>query len=290
MKIAVASGKGGTGKTMIAVSLALSLSRSELGDVLVSDCDVEAPNAHLFLKTDFIDNRTVNLFVPQVNNEVCSGCGACGDVCQFNAVIVVGDKPTLFPSLCHGCGSCMLNCPEGAIQEVPYAIGRLESGACQESLNLKHGLLNPGEPLAVPVIADLRHWDPENGIGSDLEIIDAPPGASCPVVEAVRGTDFIILVTEPTPFGLHDLKQAVQVTRELGINAGVVNNRVGVGDQDIRAYCQENNIPLLMEIPLDQKLGEGLARGKTLLDIYPAYCEDFNKLFKDILVIQGEVS
>ena len=289
MKIAVASGKGGTGKTMIAVSLAQNLSRGGSYRVLVSDCDVEAPNAHLYLKPDFIDKRTVNVLVPQVNNDLCSGCGVCSDVCQFNAIIVVGDKPTLFPSLCHGCGSCTLNCLEEAIQEIPNAIGRLEYGTCQESLNLKHGLLNPGEPLAVPVISDLRHWDPENGSAPDLEIIDAPPGASCPVVEAVRGTDFILLVTEPTPFGLHDLKQAVQVTREMGIKTGVINNRVGVGEEDIRAYCQDNDIPLLMEIPLDQKLGEGLARGKTLLEIYPTYWEEFTTLFNDILMITGEI-
>lgn len=280
MIIAVASGKGGTGKTTIAVSLAQYLSEQGEFSVLISDADVEAPNAHLFLNPDFTDQKQVNQLVPQVDQDLCTSCGTCADVCQFNAIVLLKDQPKVFPSLCHGCGSCTLQCPEGAIQEIPRPIGRLDRGLSPGELTLRQGTLKEGEPLAVPVIAALKNW--QGKLSPKVEIVDSPPGASCPVVEAVRGADYVLLVTEPTPFGLHDLKGALQVTRELDLEAGVIINRVGLGREDIAGFCQENEVPVLMEIPLKRKIGEGLARGKRLLEIDPDFREQFKSLWQKI--------
>ena len=286
-RIAVASGKGGTGKTTVAVALAESLSVDNDQIVLVSDCDVEAPNVHLYLDPDFEQSKDVHVLVPQIEEDSCTGCGICSEVCQYNAIILLKDRPMVFPSLCHGCGSCTLNCPENAIREIPNQIGILERGIGNENIYLRHGLLNPGEPSTVPVIAALRKWN--DGVSPLLEIIDSPPGASCPVVEAIRGVDFLLLVTEPTPFGLHDLKQAHQVANELGIRTGVIINRDGLGETDINSYCRENDIPLLMTIPLEKKIGAGLARGDTLLEIYPKYGDKFRTLYERIDQMLEEV-
>ena len=247
---------------------------------MISDADVEAPNAHLFVKPDFSEEKEVYQFVPRIDYDLCHACGVCVDVCQFNAILLLQDNPKIFPSLCHGCGSCTLQCPQGAIEEIPRAIGRLDRGLSPGELRLRQGTLNEGEPLAVPVIAALKKWHYDLTPG--IEIVDSPPGASCPVVEAVRGADYVLLVTEPTPFGLHDLKQALQVTRELGLKAGVIINRVGLGQEDIWGYCQENQVPILMEIPLERNIGEGLARGKGLLEIDPGYRADFAALWEQM--------
>ena len=288
MVIAVASGKGGTGKTTIAVSLAQYLSEQGEFPVLISDADVEAPNAHLFLKIDFSDQKEVKLLVPRVEQDLCTSCGNCADVCQFNAIILLKDQPKVFPSLCHGCGSCTLQCPEGAIQEVPRSIGRLDRGMSTGELTLRQGTLQEGEPLAVPVIAALKNWQGEPSSG--IEIVDSPPGASCPVVEAVRGADYVLLVTEPTPFGLHDLKGALQVTRELGLEAGVILNKVGLGTEDIHGFCRDKGVPVLMEIPLERKIGEGLARGKGLLEIAPDFRGRFAALWQEIETLSKGVA
>ena len=287
MVIAAASGKGGTGKTTIAVSLAQYLAAKGSFSVSLSDADVEAPNAHLFLKPQFTDHQDVDQYVPQVDLDLCTGCGTCADVCQFNAIVLLKDKPKVFPSLCHGCGSCTLQCPEGAIREIPHTIGRLDRGSSEPNLLVRQGLLNEGEPMAVPVISKLKKWADEDL--TSVQVIDSPPGASCPVVEALRGADYVLLVTEPTPFGLHDLRQALQVTRELGLNAGVIINRVGLGEADIRGFCQEEGVPVLMEIPLDRNIGEGLARGKGLLEIEPAYQAKFADLWQGIQTAAGVV-
>jgi len=287
IRIAVASGKGGTGKTTVAVALAESLSFDNEQIVLVSDCDVEAPNVHLYLEPDFEQSKDVNILIPQIDEDSCTGCGICSEVCQYNAIILLKGRPMVFPSLCHGCGSCTLNCPENAILEIPNPIGILERGIGKKEIYLRHGLLNPGEPLTVPVIADLRKWN--EGFFPELEIIDSPPGASCPVVESIRGVNFLILVTEPTPFGLHDLKQAHQVANELGIRTGVIINRDGMGETDIPGYCSENNIPVLMTIPFDRKIGAGLARGDTLLEIYPEYRDKFRVIYGEIGQLIEEV-
>lgn len=280
MIIAVASGKGGTGKTTVAASLAYAL--ADTGQpVSFLDCDVEAPNAHLFLGPVFDHRRDVDILIPQVDENLCTGCDRCAEVCEFHAIVVLGGKTLVFPELCHGCGSCTLECPEKAISEIPQTLGILERGPANSQINFARGLLNVGEPMAVPIISQLKKWQipsPE-----EIVIIDSSPGTSCPVVESIRSADFVILVTEPTPFGLHDLKLAVYLTKELGIHAGVIVNRDGVGDKKVDDYCQEAGLPILMRIPLERKIGEGIAQGKSLIEIQPEYREYFHQMYAQIL-------
>ena len=279
MIIAVASGKGGTGKTTIATSLAKALADNG-NSVSYLDCDVEAPNAHLFLGPVFDQRKDVDMLIPQVDEALCTGCERCAEVCEFHAIVVLGGKPLVFPEMCHGCGSCTLECPENAISEIPQTLGILERGAAEAQINFARGLLNIGEPMAVPVIRQLKKWrDPQP---EETVILDSPPGTSCPVVESIRGADFVLLVTEPTPFGLHDLKLAFQLTRELDIPAGVVVNRDGIGDDRVDDYCREAGLPILMRIPLERKIGEGIAEGKPLLEILPEYGDLFRQLFAQI--------
>jgi MinD superfamily P-loop ATPase len=279
MKIAVASGKGGTGKTTIATSLALALSGRD-ASISCLDCDVEAPNAHIFMQPDFDRREPVNILIPEVNTDLCTGCERCADVCQFHAVVVLGKKPLVFPQLCHGCGSCALVCLEKAITEIPKTQGWLESGPTKEGITFARGVLNVGEPMAVPVIAQLKNW--QDLLEVDIVILDSPPGASCPVVETLRGADFVILVTESTPFGLHDLKLAVELTRELKIPCGVIINRDGIGDDSVDEYCHSVGLPILMRIPFDREIGHGIAQGKTLLDIFPEYIHQFRDLYDQV--------
>jgi MinD superfamily P-loop ATPase len=287
MIIAIASGKGGTGKTTIATSLAVTLIDSGCY-VSFLDCDVEAPNAHLFLQPEFNAENSVTLPVPLVNLDLCSACGRCAEVCQFNAIIVLGSKPLVIPELCHGCGSCTLECPEGAIIENPHQIGLLEGGVTSEGIKFGRGVLNVGQPMAVPIITKLKKWLRTSNMG--VTVLDCPPGASCPVVASLRGTDFALLVTEPTPFGLHDLKQAVQLTRELNIPAGVIINRNDIGDNQVDDYCQNSGLPVLMRIPFSQDIGRGIAMGKTLIDICPEYRSHFIDLYRwigEIIIQEG---
>jgi len=279
MRIAVASGKGGTGKTTIATSLALSLAQDGHLPVFL-DCDVEAPNAHLFLHPAFEEKQHVAILMPQVDENRCTYCGKCAEVCQYHAVVVVGKKTLVFPQLCHGCGSCTLVCPERAITEVPDVLGVLERGPAQSDISFARGLLNIGEPMAVPIIRQLKKWIVSSR--EQVQILDAPPGTSCPVVESMRGADFILLVTEPTPFGLHDLRLAVQVAQELKIPMGVVVNRDGIGDDRVDAFCQSEGLPVLLRVPFERKIAEGVARGKTLVDIHPEYVNRFRELYLQI--------
>jgi MinD superfamily P-loop ATPase len=285
MKITVASGKGGTGKTTVATSLALSLTAEGLNGAdysppLFLDCDVEAPNAHIFLEPAFERQEDVNILIPQVDEDKCTYCGRCAEVCQWHAIAVLGQKTLVFPQLCHGCGSCASLCPEGAIREVPKPIGVLEAGPARGGITFARGVLNIGEPMAVPIIRQVKKQF--SAQPSQTLIIDASPGTTCPVVESMQGSDLALLVTEPTPFGLHDLRLAVQVAQELGLPAGVVINRDGVGDSGVDDYCREAGLPVLMRIPLDQRIAEGIARGTPLVDILPAYTERFQDLHAQI--------
>jgi MinD superfamily P-loop ATPase len=219
------------------------------------------------------------MLIPQVDANVCTCCGECAEVCQFHAIVTLGGQTLVFPELCHGCGSCTLVCPDNAITEVPRTLGILEGGRSPEGINFGHGLLNVGEPMAVPVITQLKKWRNE---AADVVIVDSPPGASCPVVESIRGADFVLLVTEPTPFGLHDLRQAYELTQELDVPAGLIINRDGIGNADVDAYCQEVGLPILLRIPLEREIGEGIAQGKTLLEIHPEYEADFQALHGQI--------
>lgn len=281
MIIAVASGKGGTGKTTVATALAQALARHAFS-VSCLDCDVEAPNAHLFLKPSLNEQKEVQMLIPQVDANLCSGCGECAAVCQFHAIVVLGGQTLVFPELCHGCGSCALVCPDNAITEVPRTLGILDGGLSPEGINFGQGLLNVGEPMAVPVITQLKKWRNE---AVDVVIVDSPPGASCPVVESIRGADFVLLVTEPTPFGLHDLRQAYELTRELDIPAGLIINRDGIGNTDVDAYCQEVGLPILLRIPLERAIGEAIAQGQSLLDIHPEYAVDFRALYEQVAAL-----
>jgi MinD superfamily P-loop ATPase len=285
MIVAVASGKGGTGKTTVATSLALSIPADGRKGTAVSflDCDVEEPNAALFLRPALERRQKVGILIPEVDLDKCTGsaCGRCAEVCVWHAIAVVGRKVLVFPELCHGCGSCTLNCPEGAIHEVLHVMGSLESGAAG-SITFAHGTLNVGEAMAVPIIRQLKakHVDrPDQGV----TILDASPGTSCPVVETMRGADFVLLVTEPTPFGLHDLRLAVQVARdELGLPVGVVVNRDGVGDAGVDEYCAAEGIPVLMRIPLDRRIAEAISGGEALVAALPEYRPRFVALYERI--------
>ncbi|MEW6242307.1 MAG: ATP-binding protein [Chloroflexota bacterium] len=298
MRIVVASGKGGTGKTTVATSLALAA--ADRASVRVLDCDVEAPNAALFLHPTVEERKEVGILLPVVDEVQCTYCGKCAEVCEYHAIAVIGKKMLIFPELCHGCGSCTRICPEQAIRERLDVMGVLERGTASAGVDFSQGVMNVGEPMAVPIIRELKKWQPGLDTApsgehrlldqrSIIEIRDAPPGASCPVVESMRGADFAILVTEPTPFGLHDLKQVVNIARELGIPAGVVINRDGIGDDAVEKYCAENNIPILLKIPMERRFAEAIASGKTLLEAAPEYRLSFHNLLGTILLtIQGE--
>lgn len=280
MKIAIASGKGGTGKTTIATAFAQALSKVKKS-VSLLDCDVEAPNSHIFIQPELDQFEDVNMLIPSVDAEACTGCGKCAEVCQFHAIVVIGGQTLVFPEMCHGCGSCTLICPEKAITEIPNRLGILEGGLSQEGIRFGHGILDIGEPMAVPVISKLKKW--QDLMDAEVVLIDSPPGASCPVVESLRGADYIILVTEPTPFGLHDLRQAYKVTQELEIPAGVIINRAGIGDTGVEQYCEEMGLQILMQIPLEREIGRGIAQGKSLLEIKPEYENRFLQLHLQII-------
>lgn len=282
--VTVASGKGGTGKTTLATSLAVSLAdeASNTVPLLFLDCDVEAPNAHLFLKPVFEESQPVNILIPEVDESLCTHCGICAQVCAYHAIAVLSTKTLVFPQLCHGCGSCTAQCPEKAITEVPISIGVVERGWVGEGLYFGRGVLDVGEPMAVPVIRQLRKWMPPQV--NQTIIIDSSPGTSCPVVASLTGSDYAILVTEPTPFGLHDLKLAVQVTQELNIPAGVVINRNNDNDPyaEMESYLQENDLPVLLRIPFDRSIAEGVAQGKTLVEIYPDYKHKLRQMYAEL--------
>jgi MinD superfamily P-loop ATPase len=258
--VAIASGKGGTGKTTVAVNLALSMST----DVQLLDCDVEAPNAHLFLRPPIDTSENAGIQVPIVDPARCTGCGECSQLCQYNAIVTLRRGAMVFPELCHGCGGCIRVCPEGAITEGLRPIGVVEQGWAG-TVRLLYGRLNVGEALAPPLIRAVRsHADSDS-----LVLVDAPPGTSCPMISAVRGADLVILVTEPTPFGLNDLALAVEAVRALGIPCGVVVNRAGAGDRRVHEYCAAESLEILLEIPDDRRIAEAYARGLPLVEAVP---------------------
>ncbi len=275
MILSVASGKGGTGKTTIAVNLALSLEKTH--DVQFLDCDVEEPNAHFFLKPHLATNRVVSIPIPEIVEEKCTYCGKCAEVCAYNAIAVLKDTVLVFPELCHGCGGCSLLCPEKAIKEKGQRIGIMEFGS-SNSIQFIHGKLDIGQAMSPPLIREVK----KNINSERLVIIDAPPGTSCPVIESVKGSDFTLLVTEPTPFGLHDLKLSAETLKEMNIPFGVVVNRAGVGDRGVENYCQKEAVPLLMTLPMDRDIAVAYSEGKSIIEVQPAYREKFLELFERI--------
>jgi MinD superfamily P-loop ATPase len=278
MIISIASGKGGTGKTTVATNLAVSLDF----EVQILDCDVEEPNAHLFIQPHMEETRTITTPVPEVDMEKCNLCGKCGEICQFRAIVVIGETVLPFVEMCHSCGGCREVCPEKAITETTRELGRIEKGH-RNGLEFIHGKLRVGEAMSPPLIKSVRQYTRPDM----LTIIDAPPGTSCPVIAAMKDADFVLLVTEPTPFGLHDLKLAVGAVRILGIPCGLVINRSDMGDDRVLDYARKESVPVLMEIPFDRKIAEAYSRGDMIVEAMREWREKFVQLYQDIDRIAG---
>ncbi|HON58305.1 MAG TPA: ATP-binding protein [Smithella sp.] len=281
MKIAIASGKGGTGKTTVSVNLARTLGVP----VQLLDCDVEEPNAHLFLKGNKIKEEIVTIPVPEVDEALCDGCGECGIFCKYHAIVTFGTAPLIFPELCHGCGGCAMVCPTKAIREMGRRIGVVDT-IKSEHITLIGGRLDVGVAMAPPLIRAVKKRLSDNMPA----ILDAPPGTSCPVIAAIRETDIVLLVTEPTPFGLNDLSLAVDMVRELQIPFAVIVNRMGSGDGRIHDFCKKENIPILIDIPDDRHIAEAYSRGILMVDALPEYRNLFNQLIEKInMTTQKEI-
>jgi MinD superfamily P-loop ATPase len=278
MIISIASGKGGTGKTTIATNLAVSVESA----AQLLDCDVEEPNSHLFIQPVIEDVLTITTPVPHVDMEKCSLCGKCAEICQFNAIVVLGETVLPFHELCHSCGGCIEVCPEKAITEAERELGTIEKGH-RNGLEFVHGKLRIGEAMSPPLIKKVREYTHPD----TLTIIDAPPGTSCPVIAAMKGSDFVLLVTEPTPFGLYDLKLAVGTVKILGIPHGLVINRSDMGTNHVKRYAHEENIPVLMEIPFDRKIAEAYSRGNMIIEARTEWKEKFINLYHSIEEIAG---
>ncbi|MGI6595228.1 MAG: ATP-binding protein [Candidatus Ratteibacteria bacterium] len=277
MTITVASGKGGTGKTLISTSLALSLKK----ETQFLDCDVEEPNSYIFLKP--IINKRENIYLPKPKVDIskCIFCGLCSKACHYNAISVIKpkEKVLFFYELCHSCGACSLICPEDAIYETDEEKGVIEEGTAKGQLLFVQGRLKPSEANPVPLIKAVKKKIKEDKIN----IIDASPGTSCPVIHAVNGADFCILVTEPTPFGLNDLTLAVEMTKKMGIPSGVIINRADIGDKDVEKYCINNGIPILLTIPFKKEIAIAYSKGIPLIELYPEYIQTFREIFNRIL-------
>lgn len=273
MIISIASGKGGTGKTTVSTNLAMSIDP----DVQLLDCDVEEPNSHLFIHPDFDTTETITTPVPQVDEDKCTLCGKCNELCQYKAIVVIGETILTFNELCHSCGGCTRVCPENAITEISRELGTIQKGR-RNGLEFIHGTLRIGEAMSPPLIRKVRSFSRDEAV----TIIDAPPGTSCPVIASMRGADFILLVTEPTPFGLHDLKLAVGAVRILDIPCGLVINRSDIGDNMVKEYAEKESVPILMEIPFDRKIAEAYSSGELIVDRIPEYREKFKELYRKI--------
>lgn len=279
MKIAVASGKGGTGKTTIATNLAATISQTGT-KVQYLDCDAEEPNGHIFLKPEIESSLDVTVGVPEVDQEKCTGCGKCGQLCQYSAITCVKGKVLVFEELCHSCGGCMAICPEYAVAERQHKIGVAEFGKSND-MYFGHAKLNIGAIQTPALIRFIKQREISDG----LTIFDVPPGTSCPVIEAIKGSDFVLLITEPTPFGLNDLELAVGMVRELKLPFAVVINRSDIGNDEVSCYCQNENIKIMLEIPDDKMIAEAYSRGIMIVDALPKYNNKFLELYKQITAL-----
>jgi len=277
MKISVASGKGGTGKTTIATNLAIAIAGTGTS-VAYLDCDVEEPNGSIFLKPAITKEIDVTVPVPKVDFDKCTYCGDCSASCEYNAIAVLGKTVKIFPSLCHSCGGCRVICPEKAIEEYPRSIGRINIGIGM-GVAFYEGRLNVGEAVSPPVTKALKKLTVE----SQVIVLDAPPGTSCPVIEAISDTDFVILVTEPTPFGLNDLELAVGMVREMDLPFGVVINRSDIGDARTEEYCEREKIDILLRLPYDIHLAEAYSRGEMMINVNSRYEKILHILYENIV-------
>lgn len=273
MIISIASGKGGTGKTTIATNLAFSLGEN----VQLLDCDVEEPNSHLFLNPEIKEEIPVIAPIPLIDEDKCTYCKKCMEICRFGAIAIVGETVLTFPELCHSCGGCIAVCPEKAVSEMDRELGKIEKGSL-DLIDFVSGRLKVGEVMAPPIIKNVRTYEKKDFIN----IVDAPPGTSCPVIASMKGADFILLVTEPTPFGLNDLKLAVEVAKVLDIPHGLVINRAGIGNDDVKKYAEKENLPILMEIPFDRKIAETYSKGELVVRAMPEWKEKFLNLYNQI--------
>jgi len=270
--ITIASGKGGTGKTTVAVNMALSLENVQL-----LDCDVEEPNSYILLQPTIHEIKQVCTNIPMISEELCDYCAKCSKFCAYNALFVASKTVMVFPELCHSCGGCKIVCPKNAITEKERPIGIIKEGEAK-GVEIVYGELNVGEAMAVPLIKAVK-----NQMKSDKTVIlDAPPGTACSLVVSVHKTDYCILVTEPTPFGLHDLKISVQVLKDLNVPMGVVINRAGIGDRKVYQYCEKENIPLLMEIPFDKKIAKLYSCGVPFVAEMPEWKKNFQNIWEKI--------
>lgn len=275
MKIAIASGKGGTGKTTLSTNLASNI--AEKNDVVLTDLDVEEPNSGLFIKADLVHEEDKFKMVPEWIEEKCTLCGICQKVCNFNAVIQLGKMIMVFPELCHGCYACSEFCPESALPMIPKKMGNLRHFR-KSNLHFIESRLDIGEEQAVPLIKQTQEYIDSHFSNNVIRIYDSPPGTSCPVIEVTKDADFVILVTEPTPFGLHDLKLAVETMKELRKNFGVVVNRDGIGNDDVINYCSEENIPLMAKIPNSRRIAEIYSKGNLIYEEFPEIQLELEKI------------
>jgi len=277
--VAVASGKGGTGKTTVAVNLAWTAARRKGRRTAYADADTEAPNGHLFLKPQIRQSRPFQTFLPEVDSDKCTLCGACGDFCRFGAIAVLGEKLTVFPDLCHACGGCILVCPVEALSEKPIELGVIETGEAGP-IDFVQGRLHVGESHPAPLVRAVAEALPP----VDIAVLDAAPGTSCPMVEAVSAADFVLLVAEPTPFGLSDFKLAVEAVESLRKPFGVVINRSGLGlDREIEEICARRAAPVLLRIPNERRIAEAYAEGRLLAEAMPEYRRRMEELLGKLL-------
>ncbi len=277
MKISIASGKGGTGKTLVASSIAASLASPAGRRITIADCDVEEPNAYLFFpKRSLLERKECHVVVPVIDEARCTHCGKCSEVCAYHALAVLPETVLIFPELCHGCGACTIICPEKAVSESFRSIGEIFR-ARSDCLEIIWGELALGEARTTPLIKAVKEM-----AGGEIVIVDCPPGTSCSLVESVRGTDFCLMVTEPTPFGLYDLDIALRVLEKMNIPRAVLVNKSGMGDRKVYNYLEKRNIPLLMEIPLDRKIAELYSRGEIFALKMPEWKAKFAGMVREI--------
>ncbi len=284
MKIAVASGKGGTGKTTIATNLACIVAKTGR-KVQYLDCDVEEPNGHIFLKPNIEKKQAVTVDVPEVDLKKCTGCGKCSDICQYSAIVHLKENNVLtFEQLCHSCGGCLRVCPTDAIKPKPLNIGDIEFGKAG-GIDFVQGKLHIGNVRTPSLIKEVKKYIE----GDCLAILDVPPGTSCPVVEAAKGVDYVFLVTEPTPFGLNDLKLAVGLVREMNLPFAVIINRYGIGNEDVEEYCKAENIEIMLKLPDDRRIAEAYSSGRIILDVLSEYNEEFSELYEKIKSVKAGI-